>query len=365
MILKYFKFNEEVNNEISYGDRVITHGKLKHWNEFGEYFINIDNQTGIIADVKRGAFKIYGVVFDDYFYAKLTDLDKVLKFKRGLWVGQDQLELIEERDYRSDKPLSYSMDAKNLLEFCEYINRPVYLNIDYINITDKNDTISYITKDRLDRLGANDDQWDNNLRQEMRIGRFLQFLNPYSNQATVEKKVNLYKAAYNGIIDKKSEFRIVSGDEIYHWYDERSYQEGVGTLNKSCMRDKLERLSLYTNNPDKVSLLILVNDENKLVGRALIWNVDYPKLTYMDRTYTVYQEDVHRFEEYARQQGWKYYELTRNTPMRVFFKRRFDAPEESPYMDTFIAAYDNGEYGENYLSNKFEEDSDYYIFDVF
>lgn len=362
MITKYQKFNEDVVELREY-DRVIAHGELRVWNddnwgdERSEHSINMEGQTGIIFQIMSGHFKMCGVVFDNYFYPKLSDLDGNLKIKRGLWLPMNKIERIEKKSFKDEKPLTFSDKAKRLFELCEYIKCPFWLNIDYVDITDKNDYVSYITKDRLNRLQEKDDVWNNNFRQEVRVGRFLQTINPYTNLKSLEKKINLYKGAYNGIILKRSTFRIVRGDEIYKWYDEFFYQEGTGQLNKSCMRNEKDRLRLYVENPEKISLLILINENNRLEGRALVWNVDKPDITYMDRIYTVYQEDVHRFENYAKQRGWKYFETYGFNHMIVQMKRNEGTPEENPYMDTFTYFYLNGKYGKYYLSTNYEDDN--------
>ncbi len=340
MIKDYLKFNESTK-PIWYYDRIIAHGSLRFWGDDGQYNVDIEGQTGRVATIKGGGYKMVGVVFDNYFFNQLTDLDKILKFKRGLWVGMDQLEkVVVEKPKIERRPLSFSDKAKKVFEHCEYIEPPLFLDVDYIDVTEKNDTISYITRDRLERLGYDDDQWDNKLRQEMKVGKLIMMITPNTNQVSLEKKISLFKSAHNAIVTNKSTFKIVKGDEIGKWYNEDSYQEGTGQLNKSCMRDKMDRLSVYYTNPDKINMLILLNEDDKLVGRALVWKVDEPEgVTYMDRIYTVYSEDVHRFEDYARQHGWKYFEMYRYTTMKVYFDYDLGNEEENPYMDTFTNYY--------------------------
>ena len=57
------------------------------------------------------------------------------------------------------------------------------------------------------------------------------------------------------------------------------------------------RFNLYTGNPDKIKLVILKED-NKLIGRALLWISDDGKL-YLDRPYTRYDEDILLYKMYA------------------------------------------------------------------
>jgi hypothetical protein len=364
MIFNYSKFNENFVEFKQY-DRVITHGNMRFWTDEGECYINLEGQTGIIDDIniKTLGRKMYGVVFDNYFSPFLGDLDKTIRIKRGLWIGgEDRLEKVKTETLNKIR-MMFSKQLKMVLEYSEYIDNPIYKNINYIDITDKNDTISYLSDDRVERISDEDDQWTTPLRQEMKIGRFFQIINPYTNEVSLNKKIDLFKAAYNGLISKKYSFEIVKGEDIAKWYDHRNYQEGAGSLNKSCMRDKLDRLFLYVDNPDKINMLVMINEEtNKLMGRALLWKVDKPDIIYMDRPYVIYQEDIHCFEEYAKKNSWNYYEVDKYKKMVVYVKSNYGHPENNPYMDTFIVFCIKGDDGGYYLTNKFEGVQDFYEF---
>jgi len=363
MILDYLKFNESFV-EPNQLDRVVTHGETTIWMDGCDRYINLEGQTGVIDSIVGDGRRSYGIVFDNYFSPFLINLGK-LRVKRGLWLRKDKFEKIDVKQ-PDKKRMMFSKNIEKVLEYSEYIDHPIYSNIDFIDITDKNDSISYLSEDRLGRLSENDDQWNTPLRQEMRIGRFLQIINPYTDQVSLNRKIDLYKAAYNGMISKKFIFKLVKGEEIIKWYNEERYQEGVGSLNKSCMRNKPDRLFLYADNPEKVSLLIMVDEESeKLMGRALVWNVDDPKIIYMDRPYVVYQEDIYRFEEYARGNSWSYYEMDKYKKMVVRLKRNYGPPTDNPYMDTFEVFCMKGEDGKNYLTNKYDGASDFYEFDEF
>ena len=122
----------------------------------------------------------------------------------------------------------------------------------------------------------------------------------------LESFVNELKSIYLG-----GEFRVIEGDKIPYWYNWKSYNNasptgsplswGNGTLDKSCMRHKgcNHFFDLYINNPDKVKLLVFVNDSAKLLGRALLW---YPnnETILMDR---IYGNDVTiaKFKKYAKE----------------------------------------------------------------
>jgi len=367
MIIKFQKFNEELvigqPLDIREGERVVGVGTIDHYSQDGNYHIDIDGQTGIVYHIQRGAYMFYGVIFDNYFCPVLSDLDGRVKIKRCVWVGQKYLKKVEPTE---DKPVIHiSRKLKQLLEYIEYVGRPFFgENIDYVDISDNPDSVTYMPKERIPKLGFDDDQWDNKYRQTMRVGRFLQIINSYTDQKSLDKKINIYKSVFNNIIMNKYTFKIVRGEEIKRWYDERSYYEGTGSLNKSCMRgeEAQNKLNIYTENPDKVGLLIMLNEDNKLIGRSLLWNVDEPKMIYMDRPYTVFGEDKETFETYAHRNNISFWNDVRED-LYVFLNRNYGSPHNNPYMDTFRIFCTEGDKGKNYLTTAHKGLDKYVIYD--
>jgi len=360
MITKYIKFNEGLDDNVKPFDRVITHGNIRGWED--DYPINIDinGQTGVVHEI-QGDY-LCAIVFDNYFAPCLDDLNKKIKINRGYWIDKKRLEKMKLPQHGEILKMVFSDQLTTVLEYSEYITAPIYADINYIDITDKNDTISYLSNQRIDRLQKDDNVWNNNLRQNMKIGRFIKIINPYTNEISLNKKIDLYKSAYNAIILKKYKLEIVKGEDILKWYSSSHNQEGAGSLNRSCMLNQQERLNLYADNPDKISMLIMLNDDNKLIGRALIWKVDKPALIYMDRIYTLYQEDVNVFTQYAKSRKWRYYEKDLIKRMVVYLGNDYGHPDNNPYMDTFQIFYLYGEEGEYYLTNNREnreEDPDF------
>lgn len=363
MIISFSKFNEsslfDEEKPITIGSRVICNGSRLEYDDNGSsYYIDIKNQTGIV--IGKGGHSCI-VIFDNYFTKGLKDVG--IRLNRGLVIDIKQIEHLDDDREKTtkSKQILFSNRIKSIIRSFEYIDTSFPININYIDITDKNDTISYIPIDRMDRLDGRD-VWDNSLRQTMKIGRFIQILNPYTDKQSLDKKINIYKSAYNSLILKTSKFDLVDGEDILKWYNHKKYAEGSGPLNKSCMRREYERLSLYRDNPKKISMLILVNEEGKLMGRSLIWKVDIPNITYMDRVYTVYQEDVERFYDIANEQGWKYNNIF-DQEMVVKFGYDIGRAQDNPYMDTFAFFFREGKHGENYLSNRTERNAGYEEFD--
>jgi hypothetical protein len=95
-------------------------------------------------------------------------------------------------------------------------------------------------------------------------------------------------------------FDLVEGDDIEHWYWYENYKENSGTLGSSCMAQKRNLFSIYTQNQDVCKMLILKEDD-KIIGRALVWKLasikhmrkDIEGVEYfMDRQYTIKDSDV-------------------------------------------------------------------------
>jgi len=168
----------------------------------------------------------------------------------------------------------------------------------YLDITDNDDIVSYIQSDVAKDI-PEEDAWTDSNRQQMKIGRMINKLFPDKyNAEEIEIFVNQYKSVMR---ENRTFFKLFSGEEITQWYSEESTQEG-GTLGNSCMRyDRCEQyLDLYTNNPQKIKLLVLFEQgSSKIIGRALIWYLDSHGHSMMDRIYTTHDSDINLFKRYA------------------------------------------------------------------
>lgn len=156
------------------------------------------------------------------------------------------------------------------------------------------------------------DVWSKN-RQTVRTGRAIQALlnaADYAYKAAeIEDFVNKYKSAWEKMNDAFSNFELVEGDKIGHWYSSRNYADRKGTLSNSCMSGvPTSFFEIYMSHPNSCKLLILKNDDGtKIKGRALVWKLKSPEgVTFMDRIYTHEDSDIQLFREYAKSQGWYY-----------------------------------------------------------
>jgi hypothetical protein len=223
----------------------------------------------------------------------------------------------------------------------ELVDSPV----NYISVSHDDKTkISYLTTDRMKSLDS-DTYWTSNSRYKGKPGAFVSKLFKDIPSKEVEKFSNLFrtqsaKASFT--------FKVVDGDEIKKYYHYSSYASERGSLGVSCMKhDHCQKvLKLYTKNTDQVKMLIMLDDNNALIGRALLWDLESNKI--MDRIYTQLDEDFSfHFKKWATENGYLY-KSEQNWFNTLFFenlniKRKelqleFNLgtnPRKYPYMDTF------------------------------
>lgn len=214
---------------------------------------------------------------------------------------------------------------------------------------DKNETIEAF----IERIKNEPFVWTDKNRTKIKIGRLV---NKLSNEINVkfvnheiEDFINAFKG-FNALHRGTSNFELIKGEDIRKYYLYTSYQNMRGQLGESCMRYKRcqEYLSIYTDNPDICSLLILRGEGKKIIGRALIWQTEQGHL-YLDRVYSNNDSDIVLFNAYAREYlGCKY---SYDEIFSFKFKKYLELSirpnaikfEKYPYMDTFrFFYYDNG-----------------------
>lgn len=194
---------------------------------------------------------------------------------------------------------------------------PYEMAQNYIDVTPEEDLISFISDKRVDK-DEPEDPFVAKGRGTVKIGRFIHgiknnkelghvFQGITITDKDIEEFVNLYKSSK---IENKNRFEIVEGDDIARWYKSKRYKEGNGQLNSSCMADAdKDFFKIYTKNPRVCKMLIYLNEDGLMMGRALLWKLDESPNNikwFLDRIYTVRDSDVNRFREYAKKEGWLY-----------------------------------------------------------
>jgi hypothetical protein len=163
--------------------------------------------------------------------------------------------------------------------------------------------ITYVPKGKATILSDSGNKWAKTNRINAKFVRAIKklpFRYKYSNRF-YEQLNNAVVAAYV----TKVEFKVVSGDDIIKYYDESSYaDEETASLGSSCMRYShcSDYIRFYAVNEDVVKLVVAFNQEEKVVGRALLWNTNCGTAV-MDR---IYGTDimVEKFKKYAIDNGY-------------------------------------------------------------
>lgn len=237
-------------------------------------------------------------------------------------------------------------------------------DITLIDMTDKNDMLSFIQVNRVKRKYDDSNSYPNpenfddlkswvgyvwqhdvknqlwsDQRGEVKVGKFSKKIFKDNNigvpDSSIEKFTNAYKASFDFNFNLEEKMHLVSGEDIRKWYLDSNYSEKRGQLGSSCMRyDKCQKyLDIYVKNPDVCSLLIMYSNQSKekISGRALVWKTKDDNII-MDRVYTINDYDIEVFRKYASSKGWIDLSKNHKTHGVQLQKISYDS---YPYMDNF------------------------------
>lgn len=279
-----------------------------------------------------------------YFTPKLTKILNLVKSD----ISNELLD-VQGEDIKSDVTL-IDIGDEGYLSFTTMKNAKKNISIEYPNLVDGDENKDVSIKPNIDLINSlyvAAPHIFTKSRNPVKIGRLINTLLPGKfNDKEIEIFVNKFKSfAY----DKGEVFRIVSGEEITTWYSALMYKGNSGSLGGSCMKNSSKSIfQIYVENPEVCRLLILV-DDNKLIGRALIWKIkgidgcEY----FLDRQYTLSDKYVETFRNYAIDKGWAYKTKNNHSSIKnVTYKdKSFDVEmtielndleyKRYPYMDTF------------------------------
>lgn len=183
-------------------------------------------------------------------------------------------------------------------------------------------------------------------RSEMKVGRFVKKIldaaGISSTSKEIEEFVNKFKSEIDASKDVFYNFRLLSGEDIRGAYLGNNYSQNYGPLANSCMRyeECQEFLDIYVNNPDKVKLLAYFDRSDKILGRALVWKLDEPDITFMDRIYVSNDSDVELFKKYAKDKNWAC-KSTQNSGIRTPIE---NYTEQRPVLKTKLNNFKFGSY---------------------
>jgi len=194
-----------------------------------------------------------------------------------------------------------SLLLKNRHDKEDLVDNPV----NFISISREDRTkISYLTPERMEQIDISD-YWTSTRRFQAKPGAIVTKLFKNISGREVEKFSNLFRSQINKPI---FEFSIIKGNRIRDYYHHESYASSEkGSLGASCMKhDSCQKyLDLYADNDDVISMLIMKDSYNQLIGRALLWNFGSHKI--MDRIYTYCDEELlFYFKQWATNNGYLY-----------------------------------------------------------
>lgn len=242
-------------------------------------------------------------VFDTTVDSQVKAIAKIIYNQNGNRI-KDDITFVDISPDKSD----YITHLKN--NNLKKIPNLVQLNPHFSTETDiSTDAVDYMW--RQDQSGSGQGPWDSKSRLELRLSRLVNKIIEDDRFSTRDKEnfVNEMRAA---IESSKSEFRIVEGEEIRQFYREEAHSVQTGSLKSSCMRyDKCsEYLDIYVNNPQVCKMVILVNGDGKIDGRALLWKLhsSNPQIDrFMDRIYSIDPSRIEpMFNAWARQNGYSH-----------------------------------------------------------
>ena len=311
---------------------------------------------------------IFESLINETYVYYIKDFKDILVKMSNLQQNQIAKELldIEYRDNKSDRTFISLTDKDGYLSFSTLRNLKSNLDKSFTEWGKNNKLSDEGTKKVLDTLNKKIengeisqsdvnhifDEHDIKSRSDIKLGRLVNALLPGKfSDKEVEEFVNKFKATKDKVGER---FELVSGDDINTWYNWENYSKMEGTLGNSCMAKKSGIFNIYTENPEMCQLLILLNEEDKLIGRALIWklkslniNKSDEEVTFMDRQYSILESDVEKFRNYAKEKGWSYKCYNnhhsfgtinykgedKNVSMTIEVKQK--DYRRYPYMDTF------------------------------
>ena len=219
-----------------------------------------------------------------------------------------------------------------------------------IDVTDKNDRISFVQVNRIARdtglkdltsfkVGTDYKFWKDGRTPEYSIGRWVRHIfTDIIKAPLLDSQIELFVNSYKSVFDSKDKelIEVVDGEEIRNCYLYSNYSEIKGQLGNSCMRyDRCQSyLDIYVKNPEVCKLLVLRDNKGKVKGRALLWTLSNGK-RYIDRMYTIDDSDKNIFKNWGDKNGiTKHYDNTNNVDGVVHLKN-LDF-NKYPYMDTFV-----------------------------
>lgn len=223
--------------------------------------------------------------------------------RKMLWIDRNKINQLFDIDItvKDDRSISTSLTSRSLFDDIRYYldknfdhYSGVFINTSRLQLHSQQDRhftinnsgeMTYTPKGRLSEINS-DRHWKKNGRQNIKYGKGLRKIFSYMpympEDHVIEKLQNHLRSRY----EFTGTIKLVDGDDIKDWYYGSRYASNQGTLNDSCMRHGScqDYFGIYTMNPEKVKMIIALNDDQQLIGRALVWHTD-DDFFFCDRIY--------------------------------------------------------------------------------
>jgi len=217
--------------------------------------------------------------------------------------------------------------------------------------------------------------WTKN-RIDIKIGKFIKrFLDSDKfSDSEIENFVNKWKS----LIKTDDRFEYWEGQNIPDAYITSNYygQYSYNPLWNSCMNDRTDLVDFYVFIRD-LKMVVLINNDNKILGRALLWK-DIEGRSILDRIYYINDPDYYKFIELAKSKKWYYKKSnkgnqwslenqTLDLDIKVKYPKEAIQPGMFPYLDTLPFLSEDGylsnnepEYGSFFILRGTDGESEYY-----
>lgn len=204
----------------------------------------------------------------------------------------------------------------------------------FVNIEDG--MLSYLPAGKSHEIN-DDGTWAKDGRQTAKPGKFIRTIIVADELARLtDSDIEQFSNRVKAVNELQSgKMHVVRGADIAYWYHASSSGENRVS---SCMAhdSRIKFLRMYCDNPENVGLLIMLDANGFMKGRALVWTLDDGR-TFMDR---IYGADSVRsaFRSHATQQGWIHSDAREY--QNWLYNRQKDKPNEATLFCTMRRSYD-------------------------
>lgn len=228
----------------------------------------------------------------DKIYKDYMEIERIMSYTTE-WLNERKALSMQSEAER----LQFSSSMKEMLDklcadsmVAKYLLSPAYTTREFANyVTTRQGMLSFLPNGREHKVNPENGKWLRDGRQEMKPAKLARRLirDEYLQSlpdAEFEKFGNKVRA-YLGVVGdedgegKNIKLEIIDGAAIKDAYLHENYSTLLGdstNLHGSCMRSMTSQkyFGIYTDNQSVVKMLVARDEQNKVLGRALLWQFD-------------------------------------------------------------------------------------------